>query len=313
MLLYQNPDQVYKDMIRYAKTGFLQDNHTGVPAYTQFGFSYKLPVSTELFPILTIKEIKPSVFTELVWYITGQKDIKTFGKYSKIWEQWATPEGELESAYGRYWRFYPVQDSVSFYTKGHSEKVYLSDGEVFVGPGHSCWTGDHNGRPALDQLKYLVESLKSDTRSRRLIMQAYYPPNAVVSKLPACHHTITLVTENTPLGKRLNLLLDQRSCDVGLGFGFNQVAYCALLLLLCKECGYSPGYFGHCIADLHIYKDHLEPLQSLLTKKSYQLPGITLPDKSIFDLVLTEDQNDGELFTLNGYEHEEFLKLKCHT
>jgi thymidylate synthase len=285
--------------------GTWEKNHTGIEALTVFGLSYRLKVREHEFPILTLKETKwKAAIAELIWYLSGEPTIKEFGKYSKIWNQWADPEGQLESAYGRYWRGYPLP---GHYVGREHDTKHLVKGESFPTTSHPA-IKFKDGLYVFDQLTHLINSLKRESRSRRLLLSAWYPPNAAVSKLPPCHHTATLVTQEINGVKTLNLHLNQRSMDVGLGFSFNQVAYSTLLLLVAKETGYSPGEFWHTISDAHIYEDHLEPLLECIKRPSHALPSIKLPSTSLLNL----SYDDAKAFKLKGYEHEPFIPLKSH-
>lgn len=311
--LFSSPDSLFIDMVQTIHGhGTWEENHTNVKALTHFGLSYRLKVSAQQFPILTLKEVKwKAALKELIWYLKGDHHIKEFKNHSKIWDQWATEEGHLESAYGRYWRYYPHNWKRGL-PSSKSDKFYTPEGEVFASV-HSPWVvEDYSGELAFDQLRYVVDKLKSEERSRRLLIHAFYPPNGAVSKLPPCHHTITLTTQNIPNGhdktRVLNLHLNQRSMDVGIGFSFNQFAYCVLLLLLCQETNHAPGYFMHTITDAHIYEDHLQPLRDCIRRPRHSLPTITLPQKSIFDL----DYEDAKSFKLSQYQYEPFIPLTCH-
>lgn len=265
--------------------GTRETNRTGTDTIGLFGLSYKLPVSVAEFPILTLKKIQfKGLVYELLWYLSGESHIRKFEKYSSIWSSWADSRGNLESAYGRYWRYYPV---------AHINK--MRDGEAIVNP----YENDY-----FDQIRSVIDELKVNPRSRRMVVTAWYPPNARVSKLPPCHHSFTL---NYQKGK-LNLHLLMRSNDFAVGAPFNITSYCLLLILICREVNLEPGEFYHSITDAHVYVDHIEPYKAIDRSLDYKLPALDLSmlgDKSIFDLTYA----DADSFQLVNYQHGPFIKL----
>jgi len=306
--LFSNTDTVFVDIVNTIHGyGTWEKNHTGVDALTVFGLSYRLKIREQAFPILTLKETKwKAALIELIWYLSGDQSIKEFRNYSKIWDQWADPDGQLESAYGRYWKSYPLPAQYVGRIKG--ETKHLVKGEAFPASDHNA-VKFKDGLFVFDQVTHLINTLKQQERSRRMIISAWYPPNAAVSKLPACHHTVTFSTQIIGGVKRLNLHLNQRSMDVGLGFSFNQVAYSILLLLVARETGYEPGEFWHTITDAHIYKDHLDPLLECIKRPVHNMPSIKIPDGLS---VLNISYDDAKKFELEDYTFEPFIKLKSH-
>lgn len=305
--LFKSTDEVFADLVHSIHgEGTWEQNHTGVDALTVFGISYRLNVRDYAFPILTTKETKwKASVKELIWYLSGEKGIQEFRNHSKIWDQWADEEGKLESAYGRYWRNYPIP--AHYVGRDHHSPKHLVDGEAFPTTQHPA-IKYKDGLFVFDQLRHIINLLKSETRSRRMVMYAWYPPNAAVSKLPPCHHTVTFVSQIKDGKRILNLHLNQRSLDIGLGFSFNQFAYCLLLLMICRETAYKPGQFWHSASDAHIYRDHLDPLLDCINREHHPLPKIIFPEKSLFNL----NFNDAANFKLEGYVHKPFVKLTCH-
>jgi thymidylate synthase len=294
-----NPiDQTYLDLYdTICVDGTREPNRTGVDTISLFGVSYRMPVSAAEFPILTHKKIHwRSIVAELIWYLSGEPHIRNLQQHTNIWNQWAKTNGELESAYGRYWRHYPVGNSYGDCLlpcePQHPATHYFPDKAIET-PALSCF----------DQLRWIVDELKVNPRSRRLHVTAWYPPNATASKLPPCHHSFTLNYQ----ARKLNLHLTQRSSDHCLGNPFNFSCYSLLLLLICREVKLEPGEFFHSITDAHIYVNHLEPVAQG-SRDTYPAPSLDLSkleNKSLFDL----DYGDIDKIKLVNYQHGPFIKL----
>lgn len=299
-----NPiDHTYLDLYdAISLNGVREPNRTGIDTLRLFGVSYRMPVSATEFPILTHKKIHwRSVVAELIWYISGEPHIRNLQQHTKIWDSWASPDGNLETAYGRYWRYYPLpprsdrREPFEGLTGASSRKFWHQ--LIVETPSGTIRSN------TFDQLKWLVEELKANPRSRRLHITAWYPPNATASKLPPCHHSFTL---NYQAGK-LNLHLTQRSMDTCLGAPFNFSCYSLLLLLICREVNLEPGEFFHSITDAHIYVNHLEPVAQG-SRQTYPAPNLDLSElgnKSLFDL----DYGDIDKIRLVNYQHGPFIKL----
>lgn len=305
-------DRTYLDILdRILSEGTRETNRTGTDTLSVFGLSYRMPVTATAFPILTHKKIQwRSLVTELIWYLSGEPHIRNLQEYTKIWDAWSDERGQLETAYGRFWRYYPVP---AYPAAIRSQDCnYLSNGESLVDLDTSKYrhelsiessSGESIMVPCFDQLRWAIDELKTNPRSRRLHVTAWYPPNATVSKLPPCHHSFTLNYQ----GGKLNLHLQQRSSDHCVGNPFNFTCYSLLLLLICREVNLLPGEFYHSITDAHIYVDHIEPYQTA-SRDTYPLPQLDLSqlgDRSMFDLTYA----DIDRFQLVNYQHGAFLKL----
>lgn len=316
---FTNPaDQAYYRLyLKVMEEGTEKLDRTGVGTISCFGESYRLPVSFESFPILTTKKINwRSLVAELVWYVSGEPHIRNLQKYTKIWDDWANVNGQLETAYGRYWRAYPLGSlsSLNQTVERDGKKLeQCTNAEVFS--SHPKYFRAHrfenleserlqHYQPSFDQLAAVVDELKKNPNSRRLHVTAWYPPNAFVSVLPPCHHSWTLNVNN---GK-LNLHLQQRSGDLGLGIPWNLSCYSLILLLLCRETGLEPGEFWHTITDLHIYKNHIEPLGRWFeSAQDYPAPKLDISELGQNLINLTEENIDQ--IKLVGYQHGPFVKL----
>lgn len=223
------------------ENGNYKPNRTDVDTVSKFGYFYKIDWS-EGFPLLTTKDLSGyrwnSLIHELLWYFSGEEHIKNLRDETKIWDAWADEEGLLETAYGRFWRRFPVPE----------EKDQLP-GEAFPDEDHRWVNEEEDGRLTFDQIQYVIDQLNENPKSRRIVVNAWNPPNATVSKLPPCHYSFVFNVQN---GK-LNLHLTQRSGDIALGIPFNIAAYALIGRIIAKQTDLELGEFAHTIVDAHIY------------------------------------------------------------
>ena len=279
---------VYLDMVRHVlKHGVRKVNRTGVGTLTCFTCFYQVNLQ-EGYPLLTTKRMYfNSMLHELFWYLSGEEHIRTLRQKTKIWDAWADAEGRLETAYGRFWRRFPVPD------RG-------LDGEKWG----EKWVRDENGQKVFDQIQYVIDNLKiirqnpQSPNLRRLVVSAWHPGNAAESRLPPCHYTFCF----SVLGDRLNCHLTQRSGDIALGIPFNLACYALLTEMVAKETGFLPGEFAHTIIDAHIYENHIEGLKEQLTREPMPLPKIRIADKPL-DRLRFED------ITLTDYRSHPLIKF----
>lgn len=214
--------------------GNYKPNRTAVDTISSFHYEYELDLD-EGFPLLTTKEMYwDSMLYELVWYLSGEEHIRELRKHTSIWDEWANDEGHLETAYGRFWRRYPIP-----------REAEQLPGEAWPDEEHPCV----NEEGTFDQLQMVIDRLTESPHSRRIVVNAWHPANAAVSKLPPCHYTYTFNVQ----GDELNLKLEQRSADIALGVPFNIAAYSLLLKLVAQQTGFEPGTFAHSLTDAHIY------------------------------------------------------------
>jgi thymidylate synthase len=271
----------YLDLVKTViDSGVRKKTRTGVDTISYFGAFYKVDL-TEGFPLLTTKKMYwKSLLHEVLWYLSGENHIRNLRQHTKIWDAWADENGVLETAYGNYWRHFP---------SAKKDK----DGNWVV--------------KEVDQIKYVIDEIKRNPNSRRLVITAWEPGNATTSKLPPCHYTFVF---NVNDGK-LNCHLTQRSGDVALGIPFNLAAYSLLTQVIAQQVGLKLGQFAHTIVDAHIYigdkgtenekYDHLEGLKEQLKRKPLPLPQLKIAHKSIDELKF----EDFEL--LNYQFHDKIL------
>ncbi len=285
--------KAYLDIVRRVLGhGELKPNRTGVSAYTVAGAMFEHDMATG-FPLLTTKKMPYRlVATELEFFIKGITDKKWLqDRNNHIWDEWCTPlkiayandeetkkrmldERDLGTIYGWEWRHF-----------GATYKDYQTD---YTGQG-------------VDQLKKMVDTLKSDPTSRRMLVLAWNPLDVDKAVPPYCHYGFQV----TVINGKLNLLWNQRSVDTMLGLPFNIASYATLLHLLAKETGFLPGKLVGFLADVHIYENHVAGAREQLTRDSatYPLPRIeTEPFTSIFDW----KAEDTKLLDYQSYPRIEF-------
>lgn len=302
-------DKTYLNLLsEVLDEGEYKYDRTGVGTISTFFKTYKIPLSAKEFPILTTKKINfRALVAELIWYLSGENHIRNLRKYTKIWDAWADEEGNLQTAYGRYWRYYPLPDLHEYYREENG-LMEIPWKETFAGnEADSKYVREYiagDGSSAgfcFDQLAWLVDEIKANPNSRRLVLTAWYPPNACVSKLPPCHSFVVFNVQRNGL----NCHLTQRSCDATLGLSWNLTCYSLLTLLIAREVGLDAGYFAHTMVDTHIYVNHLEGVKEQLTRTGYELPSIKLPSKSLFKLTY----DDIDSFELIDYQSDPAIKL----
>ncbi|WP_281194236.1 thymidylate synthase [Halorubrum sp. F4] len=238
--------QRYLDLVDDAlSTGTYKPNRTGVDTVATFSAGYTVDLA-EGFPLLTTKRMDGyrwnSLIHEVIWYLSGEEHVRNLREETKIWDAWADEKGRLDTAYGRFWRRYPVPDDAD-----------ALPGETWPDDAHR-WvtveeTADGGTRRTFDQIAYVLDTLEENPNSRRMVVNAWHPANAATSTLPPCHYTFVVNVQ----GGKLNLHLTQRSGDIALGVPFNVAAYALLANALAGRTGFEVGEFGHTIVDAHVY------------------------------------------------------------
>ncbi|WP_290811437.1 thymidylate synthase [Halovivax sp.] len=242
--------------------GTYKPNRTGVDTISRFSRHYEIDLR-EGYPLLTTKRMDGyrwnSMIHEVCWYLSGEEHTRNLREETKIWDAWADDEGRLDTAYGRFWRRYPIPSGDA-----------RLEGESWPDESHRWVTEEADGRKTFDQIQYVLDTLSDSPNSRRLVVNAWHPANAAVSTLPPCHYSFVFNVQ----GDRLNCHLTQRSGDVALGIPFNIAAYSLLTIAIAQQSGFVPGHFAHTIVDAHVYcgtgdrgewyADNLDELQSRL-------------------------------------------------
>ncbi len=250
--------EVYQDLVRRVlETGAYKPNRTAMDTIASFSEHHVIDLA-DGFPLLTTKQLDgarwESLIHELLWYLSGEEHIRTLREHTGIWDAWADDDGRLDTAYGRFWRRYPIPEAGL-------------PGESWVDADHR-WVNDEEA--TFDQIAYVIDGLKENPNSRRHVVTAWHPANASVSTLPPCHYTYVVSVQDGAV----NLHLTQRSGDVAVGVPFNIAAYAILTTIFAQRAGFDVGSFGHTIVDAHIYcgrgergawyDEHLDSLQERL-------------------------------------------------
>ena len=258
----------YHTLLRHIlDNGRLKEDRTGTGTISTFGYQMRFDLS-EGFPLVTTKKIHlKSVIHELLWFIKGDTNVSYLQENGvRIWNEWASPDGDLGHIYGYQWRSWPD------YAGGH-----------------------------IDQLRQAIETIRKNPDSRRIIVSAWNVSDLDNMNLPPCHAFFQFYVSDG----RLSLQLYQRSADSFLGVPFNIASYALLTMMVAQVCGLQPGEFIHSFGDLHIYRDHLEQVQTLLAREPRPLPKMTLnPEIKEIDDFRYED------FHLEGYDPHPVIKAK---
>lgn len=250
----------YLDLLNKIMTeGVVKGDRTGTGTKSIFGYQMRFNLS-EGFPLLTTKKLHlKSIIHELLWFLAGDTNIKYLNDNKvTIWDEWADENGDLGHVYGYQWRSWPTPD------------------------------GSH-----IDQISQLVEQIKNNPNSRRLIVSAWNVADIDNMALPPCHALFQFYVADG----RLSCQLYQRSADVFLGVPFNIASYALLTMMMAQVTGLQPGEFVHTLGDTHIYLNHFEQVQTQLERTPRALPRMKInPDvKSIFDFRYED-------FTLEEYD-----------
>jgi len=281
----------YLDLVNYVlKYGELKKNRTGMDSLSSFGYFYKIDLS-EGFPLLTTKKVNfDSIVHELLWYLSGEHHIRNLRQKTKIWDSWADSDGNLETAYGRYWRRFPITNMNSHLP-----------GEKFDFMNSNIKKDQETGAFVFDQIRYVITSLFSLKKNpehisgRRLVVSAWMPENACQSYLPPCHYTFAFNVQ----GNKLNCHLTQRSADIALGVPFNIACYSLLTHILAQITGFEVGEFAHTIIDAHIYVNHIEGLKEQVKREPKVRPTIWIRSGLGIDEIKRDD-----IKLLNYYSHD---------
>lgn len=243
----------YLDLLQHVlDNGVKKEDRTGTGTISVFGYQLRCNLA-EGFPLLTTKKLHTrSIFHELLWFLKGETNIKYLKDNGvTIWDEWADANGNLGPVYGKQWRSWPTP------------------------------TGGH-----IDQISQLIEQIKKNPDSRRLIVSAWNVSEITNMALPPCH----LLFQFYVAEGKLSCQLYQRSADVFLGVPFNIASYALLTHMIAQVCGLQPGDFVHTFGDVHIYSNHMEQVQLQLSREPRALPQLQLnPDiKNIFDFTFED-------------------------
>jgi len=278
--------------------GTHRENRTGVDTLSTFNINYEVNLR-DGFPLLTTKEINwKNIVIENLWFLSGSTDISFLHKHGcHFWDPWADKNRRVPSAYGNFWRNFPVQGS-----------------------------GKSNGAGTADQIAWVLKELKQNPMSRRLLVSAWAPGNALQSALPPCHALWILNVQTDAGGEpMLCLHLTQRSCDMALGVPYNIAGYAFLLHLFSRLSGLRPGIFAHTLVDAHIYiakadgamaeYDHRPGLQEQLKREPRKPPQLEIHPgiRTLDDVLALLDAGTEEIlscFPIKDYDPHPPIKFK---
>lgn len=230
--------ELLKDIL---ENGTSKSDRTGTGTYSAFGRQIRINLQ-DGFPLLTTKKVHlKSIIHELLWFLNGDTNIKYLQDNEvHIWDEWADKDGNLGPVYGAQWRNF-----------GHN-------------PQHSL--------EGVDQIQKLIHSLKTNPDSRRHIVSAWNPMDVDQMALPPCHTLMQFYV----IDKKLSCQLYQRSADLFLGVPFNIASYALLTMMVAQVCDLQPYEFIHTFGDIHIYKNHVEPVKLQLSREPRELPKMEL-------------------------------------
>ncbi len=256
--------QQYLDLMRHVRdNGVRKEDRTGTGTVSLFGHQMRFNLA-DGFPAVTTKKLHlRSIIHELLWFLQGDTNIKYLKDNGvRIWDDWADEKGDLGPVYGYQWRSWPAPNGGS-----------------------------------IDQISNLIEQIRNNPDSRRLMVTAWNPAYVDQMALPPCHCLFQFYVAE---GK-LSCQLYQRSADIFLGVPFNIASYALLTLMIAQVTGLQPGEFIHTFGDAHLYLNHLEQVELQLSREPYPLPTMKLNPAidSLFDFTY----DDFELVDYQSHPH----------
>lgn len=260
----------YEEAIGYVfKHGTESDDRTGVGTRSYFGIHMRYDLN-EGFPLITTKETWfKGIVAELLWFLSGGQNIQPLVKQGvNFWNDWP---------FKKYKESHPDASIEEFINLIKTDDTFANE-HGNLGPVYGKQWRDFSG---VDQISNVIEQIKTNPNSRRLIVSAWNPPDVSESLLPPCHVLFQFYVRDG----RLSCSLYQRSGDMFLGVPFNIASYALLTHLIARECGLGVGEFIHTIGDAHIYKNHYIGTMALLMRKPYPFPSLVISSKkNIFEL-----------------------------
>ncbi len=282
----------YKKLLKHVlKNGELRDNRTDTKTISLFGTQTRYILNNG-FPLLTTKKVNfDAIVHELLWFIKGDTNIKYLVDNNvNIWNEW--PYENYKKS-----KKFKGETQQEFIDKIKSSKEFAKK-HGNLGPVYGKQWRDFNG---VDQLKNVINEIKKNPNSRRLIVSAWNPCDIDKMMLPPCHSFFQFYVNDN----KLSCQLYQRSADLFLGVPFNIASYSLLVYLIARECDLEPYEFIHTIGDCHIYENHIEQVKTQLKRKEKKLPTLWLnPNvKKVFDFKFED-------IKIENYDYHPFIKAK---
>lgn len=309
-------EQQYLDLARYVlENGHQKGDRTGTGTRSVFGYQMRFDLQKG-FPILTTKKVAFGlVKSELLWFLRGDTNIRfLLQHHNHIWDEWAFQKwveseeynGPDMTDFGH--RRLTDPDFKEKYVEQHKlfcqrilddEKFAKKYGDLGLVYGSQWRHWKTSKGDTIDQLHNVIETIKHNPNSRRMIVSAWNPEDVPSMALPPCHTLFQFYVND---GK-LSCQLYQRSADIFLGVPFNIVSYALLTHLVAKECGLQAGDFVHTLGDAHIYSNHIKQIKEQLMRPVHPAPHLILPDEA-----KPVDQYTMDDIKLDVYEHEGPIK-----
>lgn len=258
----------YHELLRHIlEHGTVREDRTGTGTISVFGYQNRYDLS-EGFPLVTTKKVHlKSIIHELLWFLAGDTNVRYLQQNGvRIWNEWASPDGDLGHIYGYQWRSWPAPD------------------------------GTH-----IDQISQAIDQIRNNPESRRIIVSAWNVGELDHMNLPPCHAFFQFYVND---GK-LSLQLYQRSADSFLGVPFNIASYALLTMMMAQVTGLQPGEFVHTFGDLHLYRNHLQQAELLLSRTPRPLPRMRL-NPEVKDIFAFRYED----FRLEGYDPYPAIKAE---
>lgn len=258
----------YHELLRHIlEHGTVREDRTGTGTISVFGYQNRYDLS-EGFPLVTTKKVHlKSIIHELLWFLAGDTNVRYLQHNGvRIWNEWASPDGDLGHIYGYQWRSWPAPD------------------------------GTH-----IDQISQAIDQIRNNPESRRIIVSAWNVGELDHMNLPPCHAFFQFYVND---GK-LSLQLYQRSADSFLGVPFNIASYALLTMMMAQVTGLQPGEFVHTFGDLHLYRNHLQQAELLLSRTPRPLPRMRL-NSEVKDIFAFRYED----FKLEGYDPYPAIKAE---
>ncbi|HLK84616.1 MAG TPA: thymidylate synthase [Xanthobacteraceae bacterium] len=258
----------YLDLVKNILThGVEKHDRTGTGTLSVFGHQMRFDLAAG-FPLLTTKKLHlKSIIYELLWFLSGDTNVRYLHDHGvTIWDEWADDRGDLGPVYGRQWRSWPAQDG-----------------------------------GAVDQIANVIDAIRRNPDSRRLIVTAWNPAEVDKMALPPCHCLFQFYVANGALSCQLY----QRSADVFLGVPFNIASYALLTMMVAQVTGLAPGHFIHTLGDAHLYLNHLDQARLQLARAPRRLPQMKL-NPAVTDIFAFRFED----FALEGYDPHPHIKAE---